>query len=123
MAKRGEKQPWRVDYEWPSGIRGCRTFTTEDRARQFEATLLHNAQVRESSIQIDVTVRKDGKLNPAGPRLSAVPGHYNEAGQFCSSEGLMTPSGRCPAGCDHADHYSNDGHPECEDSGVTTCTR
>lgn len=57
----------------------------------------------------------------AGMELSAVPGHTRTAtpagpGRFCSREGLMTPGGRCPDGCEHADHYSNDGHPECEDT-------
>lgn len=51
--------------------------------------------------------------------LSPVPGHIKtagtNAGYFCSREGQLTPGGRCPDGCDHADHYSNDGHPECED--------
>lgn len=46
--------------------------------------------------------------------LSPVPGHFNADGAFCSREGQMAPGGHCPDGCDHADHYSNDGHPECE---------
>lgn len=53
--------------------------------------------------------------------LSAVPGHTRTVGpdagkHFCSREGLLTEGGRCPDGCDHADHYTNDGHPECEDT-------
>jgi hypothetical protein len=54
--------------------------------------------------------------------LTAVPGHIRTAGGdgntglFCSREGLLAPGGRCPDGCDHADHYSNDGHPECADT-------
>lgn len=51
--------------------------------------------------------------------LTPVPGHIRTVppgiGSFCSREGVPQPSGRCPDGCDHADHYSNDGHPECED--------
>lgn len=52
--------------------------------------------------------------------LSAVPGHirtesHNRGGYFCSREGQLAPGGRCPDGCDHADHYSNDGHPECDE--------
>lgn len=43
-----------------------------------------------------------------------VPAHIKEStGMFCSREGQAGE--RCPDGCDHADHYSNDGHPECED--------
>lgn len=48
-----------------------------------------------------------------------VPGHIRTAlpaGGFCSREGLLAPGGQCPDGCDHAEHYSNDGHPECEDA-------
>lgn len=51
----------------------------------------------------------------SGP-LTAVPGHINAVtGLFCTTEGTLAPGGRCPDGCDHADHYANDGHPECED--------
>ena len=44
-----------------------------------------------------------------------VPGHLTIEGRFCSREGLLADGGRCPDGCDHANHYSNDGHPECEE--------
>lgn len=48
-----------------------------------------------------------------------VPGHINTVtGRFCPSEGIEAVGGRCPRGCDHAEHYSNDGHPECEDGGT-----
>ena len=48
--------------------------------------------------------------------LLPVPGHISDStGLFCQREGVMAPGGRCPDGCDHAEHYSNDGHPECED--------
>lgn len=53
--------------------------------------------------------------------LSPVPGHINEStGMFCSREGTLAPGGRCPDGCDHAEHYSNDGHPECEDNPMSS---
>lgn len=45
-----------------------------------------------------------------------VPAHFNDVtGHFCSRGETMQPGGRCPDGCDHAEHYSNDGHPECEE--------
>jgi hypothetical protein len=45
---------------------------------------------------------------------SPVPGHINpNTNHFCTREGQLAPGGQCPNGCDHADHYSNDGHPEC----------
>lgn len=51
-------------------------------------------------------------------QLSVVPGHINDrTGGFCTREGSLQPGGRCPDGCDHAEHYANDGHPECEDPG------
>lgn len=53
--------------------------------------------------------------------ISSVPGHIrtaNPPGNFCTREGELAPGGRCPDGCDHADHYSNDGHPECEEQIV-----
>lgn len=64
---------------------------------------------------------RDDEQQPiaAGPcpkGMSVVPAHTNETtGQFCSGGGLETVGGRCQYGCDHADHYANDGHPECED--------
>ena len=48
-----------------------------------------------------------------------VPGHIRTAlpaGGFCSREGQLAPGGQCPDGCDHAEHYANDGHPECDES-------
>ena len=48
--------------------------------------------------------------------LAQVPAHMAEDGSgFCSGGEQMQPNGRCRYGCDHADHYSNDGHPECEE--------
>lgn len=48
--------------------------------------------------------------------LTAVPAHMAEDGSgFCSGGEKMQPNGRCQYGCDHAEHYSNDGHPECEE--------
>lgn len=45
-----------------------------------------------------------------------VPGHFNDVtGNFCTREGSLALAGRCPDGCDHAPHYTNDGHPECKD--------
>lgn len=32
MAKRGERRPFRVTYEWPSGISGTMTFSTREEA-------------------------------------------------------------------------------------------
>lgn len=49
------------------------------------------------------------------PGMDVVPAHFNDKGQWCSQEGRVAPRAHCPLGCDHADHYSNDGHPECED--------
>lgn len=54
------------------------------------------------------------------PDGTPVPGHIRTVqdsnfGMFCSREGLIEPRGQCPDGCDHAPHYSNDGHPECAD--------
>lgn len=48
-----------------------------------------------------------------------VPAHMRDEGSrrgegFCEGGEKYTKSGTCQFGCDHADHYSNDGHPECE---------
>jgi hypothetical protein len=48
--------------------------------------------------------------------LTRVPAHYNVDGQFCDRGGALAWGGQCPDGCDHADHYANDGHPGCEDT-------
>jgi hypothetical protein len=34
MAKRGERRPFRVTYEWPSGISGTMTFSTQEEAER-----------------------------------------------------------------------------------------
>jgi hypothetical protein len=34
---------------------------------------------------------------------------------FCPGGGLRTETGHCQYGCDHSEHYSNDGHPSCSD--------
>lgn len=48
--------------------------------------------------------------------LSLVPAHINDVtGYFCDGGEVMEYGGRCSRGCAHAAHYSNDGHPECED--------
>lgn len=47
--------------------------------------------------------------------MKIVPTHFNIDGHFCPRAGEATLTGHCGAGCDHAEHYSNDGHPECED--------
>lgn len=44
----------------------------------------------------------------------AVPFHFNLDGQPCSGSGVSSSTGQCPNGCDHADHYANDGHRDCE---------
>jgi hypothetical protein len=45
-----------------------------------------------------------------------VPAHYDAEGRWCAGGGQAPNQfGKCPFGCDHADHYANDGHPECAD--------
>jgi hypothetical protein len=43
----------------------------------------------------------------------SLPFHYRDNGQPCQRAGQLSDSGHCPDGCDHADHYSNDGHEAC----------
>ena len=45
----------------------------------------------------------------------ALPTHYRANGQVCDWSGVVVDGGRCPRGCDHADHYANDGHEACAD--------
>lgn len=57
--------------------------------------------------EIDQNAAKDGEYKQ-------VPAHIREGtGQFCTGGELWTKNGRCQNGCDHAEHYANDGHPEC----------
>lgn len=48
---------------------------------------------------------------------ASLPTHYTDDGILCSQGGAAPDpdTGRCPRGCDHAPHYSNDGHQACED--------
>lgn len=34
MAKRGERRPWRVRFEWANGVKGVDTFRTEEDAER-----------------------------------------------------------------------------------------
>ena len=43
----------------------------------------------------------------------SLPFHYRDSGDPCPWSGHVIPI--CPNGCDHADHYSNDGHEACEE--------
>jgi hypothetical protein len=43
----------------------------------------------------------------------ALPFHYRDNGTPCTWSGHVAE--HCPAGCDHADHYANDGHAGCQD--------
>ena len=47
----------------------------------------------------------------------SLPAHYDWKGEWCSRGGTDPDpqTGHCPNGCDHADHYSNDGHEACEE--------
>lgn len=48
---------------------------------------------------------------------TTVPAHINDVtGRFCTHAGELADGGQCPAGCDHAEHYANDGHLECADA-------
>jgi hypothetical protein len=69
--------------------------------------------VRRFSLDEAVSAKAQG---PCPEADYPVPGHIKEStGMFCTREGELAPGGRCPDGCDHAPHYANDGHPECEE--------
>lgn len=46
--------------------------------------------------------------------MPKIPAHFTPDGQWCPTSECDSSSGHCPLGCDHADHYANDGHPECD---------
>lgn len=71
-----------------------------ERVRHMPARVVRVEQVRTVEAQTDT-----------------VPDHYNADGEWCAGGG-QPPNrfGKCPYGCDHAEHYANDGHPGCEDT-------
>ena len=57
MAKRGEKQPWKVRYEWSNGVKGMNSYTSEDLAES-KADQIRQAGERRDDISVSVTVEK-----------------------------------------------------------------
>ena len=57
MAKRGEKQPWKVRYVWTSGIRGTIACHSEDLAN-IKADQIRQAGERRGDADVTVTVEK-----------------------------------------------------------------
>lgn len=53
-------------------------------------------------------------MNPMGyTDPQSLPFHYRANGDPCDWSGHILE--QCPNGCDHADHYTNDGHAACAD--------
>ncbi len=74
----------------------------------FDGAIGHRTR-KEAMEAIDEDAERDGEW-------LLVPAHMRDDGSgFCSGGEKYTLNGRCKMVCDHAEHYSNDGHPECED--------
>lgn len=54
MAKRGEKQPWKVRYEWANGIRGTIAFSTESNANLKAAEIQRASEWRGVAVSVTV---------------------------------------------------------------------
>lgn len=47
MAKRGERQPWKVEFQWSNGVRGRNAYSSRDLAE------LHARRIREAGERRD----------------------------------------------------------------------
>lgn len=54
MAKRGEKQPWKVRFEYENGICGQRAFTDEWSAEHAAEQIRENGERRELAVTVEV---------------------------------------------------------------------
>ena len=54
MAKRGEKQPWKVRFEYENGICGQRAFTDEWSAEHAAEKIRENGERRELAVTVEV---------------------------------------------------------------------
>lgn len=52
MAKRGEKRPWKLQFEWDNGVKGSQTFSSEDARDDMAAQIRENAAMR--SMEVDI---------------------------------------------------------------------
>ncbi len=59
MAKRGEKQPWKVRYEWSNGIKGTVARSSQELA-EIKADEIRRAGELRSDADVTVTVEKVG---------------------------------------------------------------
>lgn len=57
MAKRGERRPWKVRYEWSNGIKGVVTCSTESEAA-IHADKIRTAGERRADADVTVMVEK-----------------------------------------------------------------
>jgi hypothetical protein len=57
MAKRGERRPWKVRYEWSNGIKGTDSYTSRDQAEMKAEQIRRTAVARDMVVTVDVTHR------------------------------------------------------------------
>ena len=56
MAKRGEKRPWQVRYEWSNGIKGTESFISESDAIRAAEKIADAAEWRDDDATVSVEV-------------------------------------------------------------------
>lgn len=61
MAKRGETRPWRVQYEWASGIKGSSTHSDRHGALGALRETLRASHHRDAAVTVTVLNRESGK--------------------------------------------------------------
>lgn len=68
MAKRGETRPWKVEYKWPSGIKGKESFGSLELAELTAERLRRAADWRDEEVEIRVYCTEDsGRALPCDP--------------------------------------------------------
>jgi len=60
MAKRGERRPWRVRFEWDNGVKGADSYSSESLAELKADEIRRAAESQDRQVTITIEDRRDG---------------------------------------------------------------
>lgn len=83
MAKRGERRPWRVTFEWSSGVKGVDTFISQDEAEMRAEKIRKAAEWRDDATVTVTVAHRDETPTPA-PLAVECPFCGQPPGRQCS---------------------------------------
>lgn len=85
MAKRGERRPWQVRFEWSNGTTGVNTFTHLYQAARQRDEILERAYRRNVDVTVTITNRDTGLQVPMPPACQTESG----CGRYASSDVMI----------------------------------